>query len=427
MTAGEFRLLEESELDFEAPSASEAEQILERFVTTAAEYGVEEARSRALLADVTPAVRDAEPLAGTHPTILYVGAAWVSDPLTAAYLASHGFVVAAVPNNGRMTATSIEFSPNPLTLDTGIDDAGYAWSLMRREPLADTDRMGIYAFSATSLHALLWQMRDLQADAIVLVEGWERLRRGADIVRENVQYDPLRVRVPLLLLERAADEDSPLYAKVGDVVDSLAYAERTRIAFTDAQHGDFLSHPMAPPSDAASRVYPRALEITRRFFEAQLEDDREAARWMGALGDDPGITVQRSVPVAVAPSEEEIFRLAETDPQAAASLVAELSNRVDRPLFREHVLARAAAFTESPADRVVLWRLIARAYPASSNAWLRLGTSLAEAGRPEDAREALHAALTLVPDDPSLNPAEREERTRRIEERLRGLSGSGLP
>jgi hypothetical protein len=270
-------------------------------------------------------------------------------------------------------------------------------------------------------------MRDLQADAIVLVEGWERLRRGADIVRENVQYDPLRVRVPLLLLERAADEDSPLYAKVGDVVDSLAYAELTRIAFTDAEHGDFLSHPMAPPSDTAPRVYPRALEIMRRFFEAQLEGDREAARWMGALGDDPGIAVQRSVPVAVAPSEEEVFRLAETDPQAAAALVAELSNRVDRPLFREHVLARAAAFTQSPADRVVLWRMIARAYPASSNAWLRLGTSLAEAGRPEDAREALHAARTAVPDDPSLNPAEREERTRRIEERLRGLSGSGLP
>jgi tetratricopeptide (TPR) repeat protein len=224
------------------------------------------------------------------------------------------------------------------------------------------------------------------------------------------------------LLERVADEDSPLYAKVGDVIDSLAYAERTRIAFTDAQHGDFLSHPMAPPSDAASRVYPRALEITRRFFEAQLEDDREAARWVEALDADPGITVQRSVPVAAAPSEEEIFRLAETDPQAAAALVADLSNRVDRPLFREHVLGRAAAFTESPADRVILWRMIAGAYPASSNARLGLGTSLAEAGRPQEAREALNAALTLVPDDPSLNPAEREERTRRIEERLRGVS-----
>jgi hypothetical protein len=76
-------LLEESELDFEAPSAAEAGQILEGYVTTAAEYGVEEAWSRALLADITPAVRDAAPLPGTHPIIWQVtGSSWALSPTT---------------------------------------------------------------------------------------------------------------------------------------------------------------------------------------------------------------------------------------------------------------------------------------------------------------------------------------------------------
>ena len=76
--------------------------------------------------------------------------------------------------------------PNPLTLDTGIDDLGFVHAILRREPIADTDRLALYTFSATSLDALQWHMRDMQADALVFVEGWERVRFGADLVRECV-------------------------------------------------------------------------------------------------------------------------------------------------------------------------------------------------------------------------------------------------
>ena len=422
MTAGDFRLLRESELDFEAPEAAEREAVRRHYVETAARFGVDSARARAILDDPSPAVRDAEPVPGPHPTVLYVGAAWVSDPLTAVYLASHGFVVAAFPNHGRMTGTSLEFFPNPLTLETGIDDLGFVYSLLRREPLADTSRLALYAFSATSLHALLWQMRDLQADALVLAEGWERYRRGADIVRANVQYDPLRVRVPVLLLERAAAEASPQYAKVGDVVDSLAYADVIRVAFEGAEHGDFLSHATGPESEHGDRIYPRSLEIVRRFLEARLAGDEEDVRWIDGLAGDGTISVARSGPAEPAPTEEEIFRLAETDPEAAAALVGELSGASRPPLFREHILARAATFTPDPEDRVLLWRMIVNEYPASSDARYRLGASFAEAGRPGEAREALESALVAVSDDPSLDGPDREDRARAIQEVLESLA-----
>lgn len=421
MSALELRVLRESEIDLRERSAEERAAFGARTLESAVGFGVPEAVARARLETTTPAVRDAPPAPGPHPTVVHVGAAYVSDPLTPAYLASHGFVVAAVPNNGRMTATSIEFSPNPLTLDTGIDDLGFACAALRRERLADTDRLAVYAFSTPSLHGLLWVMRDLQADAIVSVEGWERYRRGADLVRTSPHYDPLRIRVPVLLLERAAAETSPRYSKVPDVVDSLAYASRIRVAFDTAEHGDFLSHAMDEGSPDRERIYAASMRIVRAFLEAALVE-----RSVPAPPEDvEGLhSATASRPAVVAPSEEELFRLAEVDPAAFAEAVAGLRARgLERPPFREHVLARAARFAASPEESAILWRTIVDVHPASATSRFRLGESLAGAGRTAEAREAMEEAIERLPADPDLDAEAREAWLERIEAALEEAGG----
>ncbi|NIU76679.1 MAG: hypothetical protein GWN71_24880, partial [Gammaproteobacteria bacterium] len=58
--------------------------------------------------------------------------------------------------------------------------------------------------------------------------------------------------------------------------------------------------------------------------------------------------------VGPVPAEEELFRLAETDPTAAAGAYAAAARIVPgHTLFREHVLARAARFAD-PGDTAVL-------------------------------------------------------------------------
>ncbi len=422
MTAFDLRVMSESEIDFRERTEAEREEIRRQTLALAERFGQADA-ARALFDDVTPAVRDAPAVPGPHPTVLYAGGgAYVSDPLTPAYLASHGYVVAAFPNNGRMTDTSLEFSPNPLTLDTGIDDAGFAFAALRREPLADTDRLAVYAFSTPSLQALLWVMRDLQADAFVSMEGWERYRRGADLVRTAPHYDPRRVRVPVLLIERAADETSPAYAKVGDVVDSLAYAPRTRVAFDGAEHGDFLSHALGGGSPEGERIYAASMRIVREFLEGALGEEgspAEAPRPVAGL-----YSVQTSRPDVVAPSEEELFRLAETDPAGFARTYRELRARgLDRPPFREHVLARAARFAGSAEDRAILWEVVVEAYPASAVSRFNLGESQVEAGRTEAGRRTLEEALRLVDEDPDLDAEDRAGWRERIEAALEALAG----
>lgn len=368
MRAGDFRLLRESEVDFaRRPTAEDAARLRAEFIEAAVGFGQERAAAARTWDEATPAVRDAPALPGPFPTVLYLTAAGVSNPLLPAYLASHGFVVASFPSNGRMTEGSLEFTPNALTLDTDIDDAGFVHALLRRLPNADTRRLAVASFSSGSLAALLWTMRDMQAAAFVSLEGWERYRRGADIVSESVHFEPHRVRVPYLMIERAADETSPLYAKVEDVVGELDYADVTRVAFRDASHGDFLSHVTFGHTPQQPAIYEASARMTRHFLESVLEGDAAAARELAAFApprDDPFFTVARDPAIGIVPTEEEFLRLAETDPEGAAAAYREATRLVPgSALFREHVLTRAARFAGSPADSATLMEIVADAYP----------------------------------------------------------------
>jgi hypothetical protein len=401
MTGGDFRVLRETTLEpGRTPAATERDRLRAEFIRTAIGAGADSAAAATAWNATTPAVRDAPPVAGAHPAVLYFTAAGVSNPLLPAYLASHGFAVASFSSNGRMTRSSLEFTPNALTLDTDMDDAGFAHVLLRRLPLVDARRLAVVSFSGASLAALLWQMRDMQSSAIVALEGWERYRRGADIIAESVHFEPNRVRVPFLMIERAPDETSPLYAKVPDVVRSLPYADITRIAFRDAAHGDFLSHAVFGQSPAHPQVFAASARMVRLFLETHLEGDDAAARTFAETAppaSDPFFTVSRDPAIGPVPTEEELYRLAETEPAEALAAYRAATRVVsgDR-LFREAVLTRAANFSADPPARVTIMQIVTDAYPASIGARFGLGQAFAAADRTGDAVSAFESALGLV-------------------------------
>jgi hypothetical protein len=428
MRVGDFRVLTASELDFtKATDSAAAARLRAAFITSLAGFGTAAAEAAALWDAPTPAIRDAPAAPGRYPLVLYLTSAGSANPLLPAYLASHGFAVVSYPANGRMTDASLEFTPNALTLDTDVDDAGFVYAVARRLPAVDASRLALVSFSGASLPALLWQMRDMQADALVALEGWERYRRGVDIMRASVHFDVARARVPFLMLERAPAEASPLYAKVPDVVDSLRYADVTRIAFRDAAHGDFLSH-VPGQTDDQPRIYATSARMIRLFLEAHLRADATAAAELARLAPpaDAGADffTRRALPALPgAPTEEELFRLAELDPEAAARAWREARAREpDRPLFREAVIARVALFTADPAGRVVLRALVAEAYPRSIDARVALGEALLAAGSLPAARRSLQEALRLI-DESDLDAAARTALRQRIDTLLRGSGG----
>jgi hypothetical protein len=411
MALWEFRALAETETVARTPAEAES-RARARYAGAMAALNVPAAEARSLWEGVTPAQRDAPVAPGRHPLVLHFGSAGTGNAGLAAELASHGYVVASFPSNGRMTEGSLAFTPNPLMLDTEMNDAGFVLSVVRRLPFVAADRLGVVTFSAASLSALLWQMRDMQADALAFVEGWERYRTGADLVRGSVHYDADRVRVPVLLLERAADEASPAFAKVGDVVDSLRYAALRRVSFRDALHVDFLAHPFGPSPDQRA-IFETSTALIVQFLDAALRDTALAPLPQGGAA----FTASDRPALRARPTEEEFYRLAETDPAEAARVYRETARNGDPP-FRQAVLSRAAQFAPDAADRVVIYGIVATAYPRSVDARFRLGDALLAAGRADDGADELRAALNLIAGDPALDVAARETWRRRIEARL---------
>lgn len=411
MRAWELRALAEEELVDLHPDTAR-ERARRRHVRGTQLMNAAPAEAESLWSDTLAARRDAPAAAGRFPLVLYLTSAGVSNPGLAEHLASRGYVVASIPATGRMTEGSIAYTPNPLTLATDVADAGFVLAVLRRQPNVSADRLGVVTFSASSLPALLWQMRDMQADALVFIEGWERYRTGAELVATSPHYDPRRVRVPLLLLERAADEVSPAFAKVGDVVDSLRHADVRRVSFRDALHVDFLSHVFGA-SEHQPEIHATSTALIHRFLDAAFNGQAAAepqASEVFAVATRPAAFVSR-------PTEEELFRLAELDAREAER-VYEATKGDGPPPFHRDVMNRAALFAVEPEDRVIILRMVADAYPRSADAHYRLADALLAVDRREDGLVALRAALDRVPGDASLDAAGREQWIRRIETRL---------
>jgi hypothetical protein len=260
-------------------------------------------------------------------------------------------------------------------------------------------------------------MRDMQASAIVTLEGWERYQAGAGIIRASPQYDARRIRVPFLMLERAADEVAPAYARVPVVVDSLRSARLRRTAFRDAAHGDFLSLPLGRSDPEVFQASARMAEL---FLSGVLLDDDDAAAALDALtpaSAGTAFVTNHREGVTAGPTEEELYRLAETDPDRAARVYRDTRTEGPPP-FRRHVLTRAAQFAATDAQRAIILGIVADAYPESVDARFRLGEALIRDGRTGDGVAALRTALGLISDDPALDPEQRESWRERIEARL---------
>lgn len=399
------------------PGSAEADRARTAFLSLASAMGAADSAAHALWDAPTPARFDAAPAPGRHPVVLYFTSAGSGNPGLPAYLASHGFVVASFPSNGRMTETSLEFTPNALTLDTDIDEAGFVWSVVRTLAFVDPARLATAAFSSGSLALLLWQMRDMQADVIVTMEGWERYHRGAEIVRASPHYDPGRIRVPFLMMERGADEASPDYARVPFVVDSLHHADLRRLVFRDAAHGDFMSLPLGRTDPA---VFPAAAHMVELFLSGVLMgDDDAAARLASTTPATAGVAFTANTRVArpAPPTEEELYRLAETDPARAAEVWSAIRGDGPPP-FRRHVLTRAAVFAATDAERATILRIVVDAFPRSVDARFRLAQALIASGQTTDGAMELREALTHIDEDTTLNAEQRTAWRQRIEARL---------
>jgi len=287
-----------TEVDFGHPSAERVRSHLERHKRILmAEWGVEpgeaevvKARLDSLFSAQTFAVRDATPAADAFPLVLhlpgYNGSAPDHIPLFE-YLASHGFVVAAVPNGG---ANSRNIDNESRSLDVQARDLEFAYAYMRSLPYVDAERLGTTGMSWGGMSNILFAARNSYVDAAVTLDGAITMPEELNLIEAVPGYSHAAFDAAYLQL-MVAPEQATFRPKDVRFFAALKYSDAYMIQFSGVQHDDFSPGYVRlrnlAETDEAKIAYLEAFEraicdYTRQFFAAFLKGDSVGRQYLAA-------------------------------------------------------------------------------------------------------------------------------------------------
>ncbi len=238
----------------------------------------------------TTAARDARPAAGRFPLILhmpgYNGSATHHTPLFE-YLASHGYVVAAVPNMGRY---SRGIDDEAVSLDVQARDLEFAFSVMRLVPYVDPERVGTTGMSWGGMSNVLFAQRNARVDAVVTLDGAITMPAELELIEAVPGYDHASVRAACLQL-MVSPQTARFRPKDLRFWDALRYSEAYMYQFEGVSHDDFspgyvrLRNLLESDPDRVEylETFARVLgRHVRHFFDAVLKDDRDSRAFLTA-------------------------------------------------------------------------------------------------------------------------------------------------
>jgi len=211
------------------------------------------------------AIRDAVPLAGRFPVVVYSpgqsSVAWDNADLCE-YLASHGYVVIASPSMGAATFDSNDNLPD---VNAQAADILFLVEYAKTLPDADLSKLAVAGWSWGGLANLFAAARDPRIDALVAFDGSMRYYPG--LIEAAGDVHPGHMRIPLLFFtegEITLEELPDFYAQ-----NPYSAGPSTLDAWT---HGDLLTARMlGMPHPGFSSMYQRRWS-QQKFDENQKAD-----------------------------------------------------------------------------------------------------------------------------------------------------------
>lgn len=142
------------------------------------------------------AIRNAAPLAGRFPVVIYSpgqsSVAWDNADLCE-YLASHGYVVIAGPSMG---ATTFDSDDNLPDVNAQAGDIAFLIDYAKTLPDTDMSKLAVAGWSWGGLANLFAAARDPHISALVALDGSMRYYPG--LIKAAGDVHPEQMRIPLL-------------------------------------------------------------------------------------------------------------------------------------------------------------------------------------------------------------------------------------
>jgi dienelactone hydrolase len=387
---------------------------------------VPESETRQLLATQMNAVLNAKPAPGHFPAVLYFGGYLNDNVVLGEYLASRGYVFAAISLIG---PTEEQILPSLTSDEVGVavQDMDFAWSILQGEPNVDKGRLAVMGQSFGGSEAISFAMHNTNVSAVIGLDGAYGFRGNATALTNSHGYDPATIRAALLDLRRAQGAQGNAVLDTS-VVESFRYSERISITMERMHHSDFTSfaiigsqfHAPLPGSavngwnrEIGRTGYERVCRIVLSMLDAQLKSDpsglaainREVIQATGLVMRQMEAAVPPPSPAdAVALTNEKGFDIAKNEFVSTCGPSA-LATCVDFNRF--NTAAYDLLDQQRARDALVLFQLNAWAHPKSADALDSLADGYIAVKSMGNARQALENAIALAQSDPSLDAGAR--------------------
>lgn len=204
------------------------------------------------------------------------------------YLASHGFVVAAIESKG---ARDAPYRLSRENLDAMVQDAVFTIDHMRHESYVSR-QLGIIGMSNGAIAAVALQVAGILPQAVVSLDGGIGERAGGTYLSERSRGTPAMFTVPLLHLYTPDNPSLDL-----QYIRSYVAAPRVLVSVGHLRHGDFLAGGAlegivpgfngAAPSDA-SLGFKLVSRYTYQFLRWHLTGDDAASHFLSAQPEQNG-------------------------------------------------------------------------------------------------------------------------------------------
>lgn len=376
--------------------------------------GVSDEDLQRVLQTPTAAIQEADAAAGTFPLVIHTGFSLSGQSVLLEYLASHGYVVAAVPLLGTHPAWYHRGEGTAEAYQAGADDIGFIYSQAQHWPLADVSKTAVIGmFSA---QGLLFQMQQMQLDALAVLDG-----NYPEALYEVPGFDFTAVRIPILDMPRAN------FRGERSMLDSLRYADRYLARFDGVTHGDFYQFQrIAHPEQAEEHVsYHLIARYTRAFLDMTLKQDASAVAFLAKSPDEAGapegmMTLAHHPAHAARPTEAEFLALIRAGQASEARRAWERAAAASpRPIASESALTTTLFFFRRDNGAQVAvpgFELLTDLFPTSWRAWEHLGTTYWQAQDVPRARTAFQQALHLLGQEDTPEPRHKERLQKRLDD-----------
>ena len=377
---------------------------------------------RRLMTSPTAAVDGGRHASGRFPLILYA-AGWNSfspdNSILCEYLASHGFVVATVPQLPAQSGQA-ELPATLSGLETQLRDLQTARGVASDLPFVDSSRIGIIGYSMGGVVALWLAMQDSNVRMVAGLDPSFAVQTYVPLSETPAKFAPGNMRAPVMVLQSGSAEAAASHS--AEVLDKLVYSTIYAAPIGRSTHGDFSDFPaisryiggVAPLGETraeAQRSHDTIDGCMLTFADAFLRLDAPSRELLngGRCDDKQQTALLTRREGAQIPTTAEFIRLAhDRGFDAAQRYYGQLRQRYSDLQIVDENAMNVAGYRlldqRDPADAISAFRLNVLAHPLSANTYDSLVDGYLARGDRPAAKSTYRQMLAIIDRDPSLSP-----------------------